>query len=117
MNQPTNNVLNFLLADFKKGAVQAEANEAFSTLIQSVREHGKKGTFVLELDVLPASGSDAACVEIRAKVKTKLPEPAPPAAIYYTTEDGRVQKDDPNQAELVFKPLPSISAPAVQAQG
>lgn len=113
----TGNAFDALLRDHNKGRTLADLNDAFPELIRLVRQHGKAGSICFTVKVKPASGGDAHQVSITGSVDMKAPTAQPRAVIYYTTENGGVQKNDPNQAELAFKTLPApADAPALVPQ-
>lgn len=112
MNNPIdNNACTALLQNHNRGKVNQEMNEAFANLVRDVRKHGKGGELILKICVKPAQGGDARQVTIAANITTKAPMGAPYASIYFTTEDGAVQKNDPDQEEFHFRPIPG-GAPA-----
>lgn len=115
--EPTNpgNAFDALLRDHNKGRTLADLNEAFPELVRLVRQHGKAGVLTFALKVAPASGGDAKQVSVTGSIAMKAPTAMPRASIYYTTENGNVQKNDPDQAELSFKtlPAPADAAPVV----
>jgi hypothetical protein len=108
---PDNNACDALLRDLNKGQISQQMNQSFVQLVQAVRKHGKGGDLTLKLKIAPAQGGDANRVIITAAVTTKEPTNAPRAGIYYTTEEGRVQKNDPDQEYFNFRALPE-AAPA-----
>lgn len=111
----TGNAFDTLLREHNKGRTLADLNEAFPELVRQVRQHGKAGVLTFSIKVAPASGGDAHQVSVTGSVSVKAPTAMPRAQIYYTTEEGGVQKNDPNQAEMKFTSLPApADAPAPQ---
>jgi hypothetical protein len=107
-----NNACDTLLHDLNRGRVMTQLNESFTDLVKDVRRLGKAGTLTLTLKIAPAENSRAERVNVTAAIAAKAPIEVPYSGVYFTTEDGRVQKNDPDQAELTFQPLPVIAAPS-----
>lgn len=106
-----NNSASTLLAELNRGRVQREFNDTFTGLVRSVRQHGKPGELMLKIKLAPAQGSNAHQVTVSASIAAKAPTAPTYAAIYFTTEDGKVQKNDPDQDELPFTPRALPAAP------
>lgn len=83
-----------------RGSLDAELTEEMAALVKAVRETGKAGTITLTLKVQRLSGRDENAVQIVPTVKMKAPAPAPYTNIMFSTGDGDLLRDDPNQRTL-----------------
>lgn len=88
-------------------AVPAEvldrAAEGLAAVAAAVKEHQKKGSLVLRIEVSPMKNRPDA-VEVIAKSTTSAPQPAPRARFMWPTEDGRLLTNDPRQDALPGMP-------------
>jgi len=109
---PNGNAFDVLLHDLKRGKVLRELNEALPSCVQAVRKFGKPGVLTLTLKIAPAKGSDATQVTVTAATQVKAPTAIPHSGIYFTTEEGGVQKNDPDQSEMQFAAVPDALPPA-----
>lgn len=102
-----------LFADFIReqanGRTHDELTEALQAVALAVRETGKKGTLQLTIAITPVKGLSGA-VQITDTVKVSRPTRDRPAPVFFVTEAGRVQKDDPQQP--TFEGLHDVSARA-----
>lgn len=80
------------------GATNSEASVMLRDLAQRVRDTGKAGTITLQLRIAPIKNTTQ--VAISDKLSVKAPEYDRPTTIYYTTEDGEITRDDPDQPSL-----------------
>ncbi|MCL2089881.1 MAG: hypothetical protein FWH11_01425 [Micrococcales bacterium] len=89
-----------LFADFIReqagGKTHDELTENLADLAFAVRETGKPGTLTLRLEVRPMKGVPGA-VQISDQIGVKTPKTDRPAPVFFVTDTGRVQKDDPMQ--------------------
>lgn len=111
MSTDNNNALT-ILTDLNRGRVVEEFSKEFTELVCSVRKHGRGGSLTLVMKITPASGSNADRVIVAAAVSSKAPGATAYEGIYFTTENGKVQRNDPDQTEMQFRPLPEVAAPA-----
>ena len=81
------------------GAVAAKADDLLMELVNAVREMGRKGSVTVVLEVRPYKGNSLN-VEVAASVTAKLPQPEPPAGLFFVTEDGALTRDDPRYDRL-----------------
>ena len=120
MNEPAtapadNNSFDALMREFDRQRILDELNETYTGLVLAVRQHGRKGKISFTVEVAPSHGSDARTVDIKFDIEAKLPKAERRVCVYYTTEDGRTVKNDPEQAEMNFRPLPTAQpTPASQ---
>lgn len=97
------NAFTTLLAQIRKGELVSELSNDITAAIDAMkRAGGKTASVTLELK-FKAVESEVNSLFISAEVKTKLPKPDKSPALFYTTEDNQLQRNDPNQAELALK--------------
>lgn len=83
----------------RKGAMLTELSEQLQAAALAVREHGKPATVTLTLNLVPAN-NDASALNVRDDIKSKLPEKTKSPSLFFTTDDGRLVREDPNQTEM-----------------
>ncbi len=92
------------MVDINGGACVVECGNKFSELVKAIRNHRKKGKFVLEIEALPSSISGetgkVTQVQLTYKIKTTLPQPQPGLTTFFTTRDGDLMREDPDQAKM-----------------
>lgn len=93
------------LRDHARGTLNDEATAALADVVDAVAHLEKAGKVTLELTVEPA-GSNGRTVVIFGRVKTKAPEAAPEASIFYVGDGGSLHRDDPYAQRL-----PGMAAP------
>lgn len=114
MNENTNTGPNidsaFLntLQMMRGGQVITDLSEALREVTTAVKREGKPGMLTLTLTFSPAGYSGA--LDYVEDIKTKLPKPVRKSTLAFVTEDGALQRNDPNQQEL---PLRAIEGGAV----
>lgn len=88
------------LGQIRKGQTVNELSEQMAAVVQSVRMTGKTGSLTLKLVVSP--NKDGVSVNVEDVMSVKVPKMERAATLFYATEDGLLQRDDPNQEELRF---------------
>lgn len=88
------------LAQVRKGKTASELSEQMAGVVQAVRLTGKKGEMVLKLIVTP--NKDGVSVNVEDAITVKLPKMDRAATLFYATDEGHLQRTDPNQVELEF---------------
>ena len=90
--------LNFLefLQGFRRGDLLHEADTQLSELITAVTETGGSGELVLKL---PFKVNKAGQLECLPVVAAKKPRRQLGTGIFYATDDGKLTRRDPNQAD------------------
>ncbi len=104
------------LTQLRKGMTVAELSIELAELVAAVKKTGKKGVLTFKLLVSP-SGEEIVSVE--DVIEVKVPKMPRKSTVFYTTEDHRLQRTDPNQAELRLQVVEGektepIAAEAVQ---
>ncbi|WP_040440443.1 hypothetical protein [Algicola sagamiensis] len=104
---PFHHVLTYL----NKGCINDEATEAYAEVVQAVRETGKKGKLLLQLDFAMFSKSDEDAMKVAATLKKTVPEHDRGETILFSTYDGDLLQNDPSQQNANLKTIePSSSA-------
>jgi hypothetical protein len=88
------------LLALKNGAVMNDLSARLRDVIQAVRQTEKKGSLVLKLTVSPAVKGSGDIVVIEASMRSTKPEPELGKTIFYTTEEGDLLQQDPNQMKM-----------------
>lgn len=96
---PVNNTIIDVLVNQRKGALIPELSEKLQKLVQSVKEHNKGGSLVLTLKVSPFNG-DASALLVVDQVELKVPKAPLKGSMFYSTDEGVLQRKDPNQVEM-----------------
>ncbi len=100
-----NDILSVLL-DMRSGAVAADISKKFDEVVAAVLETGGKGELTVKLFVEPSKMGMGGCVlEVEAKheVKTKKPELSIGRSVFFITKEGKLTREDPNQAQMFSK--------------
>lgn len=84
------------LQEFGHGATNKQATDRLRELVAACQETGQKGSLQLTIKVGTAGG----LAELKASIKTTVPQSALPGGSYYVTKDGGLVTEDPRQAEL-----------------
>lgn len=86
----------------RKGKMLSELSQSLQAAVLAVVEHNEAATVTLTLKVSPANG-DASAMSVQDEIKSKLPQPRKPNTLFYSTDDGRLVREDPNQKEMKFE--------------
>lgn len=98
------------IAQLNKRGSMAELDEALARAVQQVRITGKQAELTYKIKIRPQD-VDGDTVMIDDSISVKTANPIRKSAIFFTNEDGRVSRDDPNQPEL---PMTSIGGGKTQ---
>lgn len=85
------------LAEMRDGEVSGECAQKWQKLIGAVLETGKKGKFVLTIEIQPAGNSK---MEITAKPAIVEPTFDAGKTIFFISKSGDLTRNDPRQQEL-----------------
>jgi hypothetical protein len=99
-----------VLRDLGKGQVADEAAVMLTDLVQAVAAYGKKGRFVLQIEVAPFKGGTSQLM-VSATAKCTPPKGDPIAAVFFTDHAGNLLRNDPRQETL---PLREVARPDAQ---
>ncbi len=100
--QPVANTFESVLRNQRKGAMASELSTKLCELTKAVMAFSKPGKITLTLSVDPNSG-DGSQVSVEDKIELKLPQPTKPKSIFYTTEEGQLVRENPEQPTLDLK--------------
>lgn len=89
-----------VLLALKNGAVMNNVSLQLRDIVQAVRMTEKKGALTLKLTVTPAVKGSGEIVVIEAATRVSKPEPDLGKTIFYTTEEGELLQNDPNQMRM-----------------
>jgi len=99
-----------VLRNQRRGHLLSELSEKLQAAVLAVKEHTKEATVTLTFKIAPANG-DASAISVTDEIKVKLPEARKANTLFYSTDDGRLVRDDPNQTEMELKTLAKPAAP------
>jgi len=88
-----------ILQRHRNGGLLVDSSAAFSELIQGVRLTGKPGSLTLKLTLQPAAKGQGLVI-LKDDIGDKIPKVEAEQSVWFATEDGRLQKDDPRQQRL-----------------
>lgn len=96
-----------LLEQIEFGHFAEELNTVQQEVVQAVRDTNKKGSITISLEFNPENHGQ---MTIKADFKKKVPELPRGSSLFFSTPEGRLQRDDPRQQKLELKTLEPISA-------
>lgn len=98
-----------------RGAFDDEIGEALADLVKAVRQTGKAGTLTITIGVNKLNARDENALKLTPKCKVKIPELAPYENIMFSTADGDLLRDDPNQRKIPdLETVPARAAATAQ---
>ena len=97
-----NNSFELVLRNQRKGAMMTDLSKTMQEAVLAVTEHGEAATVTVTFKISPAN-SDAGALSVRDEIKSKLPQPKRSNTLFYSTDDGRLVREDPNQEDLKFE--------------
>ena len=89
------------LQELGHGATNKQATEQLRKLITACAETGSKGSLTLTIKAGTAGGM----AELKASIKSTIPQPPLPGGTYYVTPSGALATEDPRQLALPKKIL------------
>lgn len=108
------------VAYINKGSLDDELTEVLAEVIKAVRETGKKGSVTLILNCSMLNVRDEDVMKITPDVKFNVPKLALADTIMFSTSDGDLLRDDPDQIKMDLQVIESGAKPApisLQKQG
>lgn len=96
------------LTDLRKGQTVSELSDALTELVEACKRTGKKGEMTLKLKLTPSS--DGETIIIQDDPTVKLPRMDRKNTTFFTTEDNRLQRNNPKQQEFDPKVIPNGEA-------
>ncbi|QPB42184.1 hypothetical protein [Rodentibacter haemolyticus] len=91
------------LSQLNRGELDDELTEAVSNVIKAVRETRKQGSVTLSLKIGMLNTRTENQIKITPQVTCKVPELDREESIVFSTADGDVLFDDPNQMKIDLK--------------
>lgn len=104
------NAFTRLLSEFRDGASLSELSEKLQLLVAAVRETGRKGKLTYTLSVKSAATGNEALI-VLDEIELKAPRMERDVAIFFATEENRLQRDNPKQMRLDLR---TVERPAVE---
>ena len=98
------NSFSMMLAELGDGECQNEASEKLAALVKKVSETCKIGELTVKIKLQPAG--NGRIMTLTYDVVAKMPKEEKEATLLFATEDGLLQKNNPDQRELPLKALP-----------
>jgi hypothetical protein len=115
MNPDTSAYFAQTLSAIAYGDANDQASEMLASLVKAVEEHGREGSLTLVLTVKPR-GKDSGQVEVTCKTAAKMPVREIAPAMFFTTEDGGLVRDNPRQKKFPFADAPEQVTPKASNQ-
>lgn len=91
------------LSQLNRGELDDELTEVISNVIKAVRETRKQGTVTVSLRISMLNTRTENQIKITPAVTCKIPELDREESIVFSTADGDVLFDDPNQVQIELK--------------
>ena len=88
-----------VLREERGGRVVDTISEELEQIIKAVRHTGKAGALTLKMTIKPRD-EDGEQVNIAFAITPKVPQAPVPEAVFFTTLDGDLLRDDRNQREI-----------------
>ncbi len=85
-----------------------QATDKMAELVRSVNETGRSGKLTLTITAKKMTRSGA--IHIAGEPKLTLPKKEPLETVLFSTEDGELTEDHPNQQKLDLKAVPEAEA-------
>lgn len=96
------------LSALNKGALDVELTEAMADLVQQVRDTHKKGSISLTITVSMLNSSADDVMKLTPEIKLNVPKMAQPSAVFWSTADGDLLRNDPQQSGFEFTKIEDV---------
>lgn len=107
-----NNTFVSTLQEFRGGHSLHELGEKLTEAVKAVRETGGTAQLTYVIKIKPATIGNGV-VQFFDDVKIKTPQPSRENGIFFTTDEGRLLRNNPDQKELALKTVaPEVPANA-----
>ncbi|AYH09390.1 hypothetical protein C5E24_06645 [Pectobacterium parmentieri] len=100
------------IAYINKGTLDAELTETLAMIIQAVQETRKKGSVTLTLNVEMLNSRTDNQMKVTPDVKFNKPKLELADTIMFSTADGDLLRDDPDQIKMDLKVIEASAKPA-----
>lgn len=87
-----------MLGELRKGLTVSELSDELTSLVQRVRDTGRKGELAIKFRFIPSSGGET--VLVTADWSVKEPRPEKDSTTFFTTDDNALVRHDPRQREM-----------------
>lgn len=104
-----------VLVELRNGAVAIEGSEKLTEVMKAVMDTGKKGKLSLSIDITPSKWTMSGGVkEVEVLAKYVIVEPAhdPAKTTFFTTKEGSLTREDPNQTAMFTQDSEAMNEPA-----
>lgn len=95
-----NNSYTRTIAQINAGGSADELSRHLAELVKAVKATGKGGSITYKLTVQPASRGEVVAVKLVDDINVKMPKLSRPESIFFSTDDGTLQRTDPRQEEM-----------------
>ena len=102
--------LAYALSMLKNGALNQEAGDLLAGIVKAVEETGKPGKLTLTIAV----ARQGAALSVLGIVTDKTPEERPLPDLFWSTVEGHLTQENPNQRRLDLQVVPEKRPEAVQ---
>lgn len=91
-----------ILCDIRRGSPVEEATELLSQVVRAVDETGKEGSVTVTLKIKPSKHGGAEKT-VLAEVRGKIPVADIAPAVFFSDDEGSLNRTDPDQADMKFE--------------
>lgn len=98
-----------LLVEHRNGRTQARLSAELHQLLADVAAHGKKGSLVISINVVPTSAGEYSPMAISFESVLKAPKAMAESALFFLDHEGNPTQDNPAQPGLFARTVPTQS--------
>jgi hypothetical protein len=91
-----------VIHDLESGDTAYELSKLMTRVLNAVQRTGKEGSVTLKIKFQPIPKFGEAAISMTPKITTSEPGRDTQSIIRFLTEDGDLQRNDPNQLEFEF---------------
>lgn len=95
------------LRELRAGRTLDDLAENLAEIVTAVRATGKSGELTLKLKVKPPKAGGSSYLMVEDSIAAKVPKLDHGDTVFFHTRDGGLSRQDPSQAELEFKSVPT----------
>lgn len=108
-DRPEPKELAAVLVEHLAGRTHHELSEDLHQLIEAVAAHGKKGSLVISINVVPTSAGEYSPMAISFESVLKAPKAMAESALFFLDHEGNPTQDNPAQPGLFARTVPTQS--------